>query len=139
MTRSSRNGLAFAAACGAAAGVALAYAPPARPADDRNAVDVPAALARSVSHGWPHAPTVTEARQVARYVARTVVPSGASGDVLCRARSARSAGAWACRVRVAFTRDGLTGERFPSPRVYRFRVGVRVWEDGSARVFYPEG
>lgn len=22
---------------------------------------------------------------------------------------------------------------------YRFTVGVRVWEDGSARVFYPEG
>lgn len=137
MTRSSRNGLAFAAACGVAAGVVLAYAPAPAHGVDRNAPDVPAALERSQSHGWPHAPSVREARQVARYVARTVIPGGASGDVFCRSRSPRSAGAWSCRVRIAFTRDALTGERFPSPRVYRFPVGVRVWEDGSARVFYP--
>lgn len=136
MTRGTRSGLALAAACGVAAGLAVAYAPTPARAD---VVDVPAALERSRTVGWPHAPSVREARQVARHVARVVIPGGASGVVFCRARSSRSAGAWSCRVRVRFTRDALTGERFPTARVYRFTVGVRVWEDGSATVFYPEG
>lgn len=135
MTRATRNGLALAAACGAAAGLAVAWAPPAR----ADVVDVPAALERSRTVGWPHAPSVREARQVARYTARVVIPGGASGVVSCRARSSRTAGLGPVGCASGSRGTHWTGERFPAPRVYRFTVGVRVWEDGSARVFYPEG
>lgn len=73
--------------------------------------------------GWPHTSTWMERREASYRILRREVPQGMAGNVLCRWPSSRM-GSFHCGV-VRQVRGG---------GVARYRVNVRVWEDGSFRV-----
>ena len=76
--------------------------------------------------GWPHASTWQERREASYAVLRREVPQGRAGNVLCRWPTARM-GAFTCGV----VRGKDSGTRY--------RVSVRVWEDGSYRITRVKG
>lgn len=119
MTRTS----AIIAAAALAAGAATATA---APDPDRIAPggNIRAVVEATERDGWPHETTPEESRAVthlAVWYAGVMTNPGERAAVLCRF------GATIARAHcgIAFHLNG--------PRVYAFRLNVRVWEDGSYR------
>jgi hypothetical protein len=75
------------------------------------------------ANGWPHESTTRERAQASRAVLWAHVPYGEAGRVLCKWPTARM-GSFTCGV--------VRGRA-------RYKVAVKVWEDGSYRIIRIKG